>query len=126
LRAERLGQWDSFSAAQDGDYAIRLRAWDLSGNLSETQSVVTVDNQPPEPVTALVADVAGRTVSLAWQASVSGDVRGYLITRNGSVLGASGPVIGDVTRFLITATERQDEQVPDGTYEYAVYTYDQL
>lgn len=126
LRAERLGQWDSFNATQDGDYAIRLRAWDLSGNLSETQIVVTVDNQPPEPVTALVADVAGRTVSLAWQASVSGDVRGYLITRNGSVLGASGPVIGDVTRFLITATESQDEQVPDGTYEYAVYTYDQL
>ncbi|MBZ2188666.1 hypothetical protein K8B33_06140 [Alcanivorax sp. JB21] len=123
-RGERLGQWDTLSGLGDGEHLLMLEASNVGGNISRVQLAIHVDNSPPDAPSMLQANLEGEDVLLSWEPSASSDVRGYLLTRNGRIVGASGPVIGEVTPYLIAGNSAVDIGVPDGLHDYAVYAYD--
>jgi subtilase family serine protease len=123
-RGERLAQWSTLDEPGDGDYVIRLRAADQSGNITEDTTTVTVDNTPPEAPASLDATATGNDVAVDWQDSPSTDVQGYLLLRNDTIVNADGPVIGDTTPYLIDGNAYADNDVVDGDHVYLLYAMD--
>src|SRR5699024_3684028 len=113
-RAERLGQWNTLDGAGDGDYRIRLRGVDHAGNVAIATVAVQVDNTAPEPPVGLSAHGEESDVTLTWGASPSADVAGYLLTRNDRIVNAEGPVVGDITPYLLNHSLYLDANVVDG------------
>lgn len=118
-----LVRWDAYSLP-DGPYTLRLEAEDLSGNVNVKTVTVTVDNTPPAAPVLLTATPDGSTIALAWQANVEPDLAGYLVFRDGRLANESGTVLGDLTPYVITALEFQDNGVPDGTHNYYLVAMD--
>ncbi|MEM7355408.1 MAG: discoidin domain-containing protein, partial [Acidobacteriota bacterium] len=52
------------------------------------------------------------------------DLAGYLLYRDGRLVNASGPVIDDLTPFLLDVTQFSDPDLADGTYAYVVQAVD--
>jgi flagellar hook assembly protein FlgD/subtilase family serine protease len=127
----------------DGDYELRLVAWDSSGAEDVATRSVTVDNTPPATPTIVVADVVALDtdgefddVHLEWIPGADPDTPdGYYLWRNGEV--ANAPADTDVAqpRFLIRAdafddgdpwAHPDDDEAPaiDGTLVYFVVAVD--
>jgi hypothetical protein len=98
----------------DGSYTLRLRVDDAGGNRTDVLRLVRVDTSPPAPPTGLTGNVRDDDAELSWSPSVSTDVTGYLVLRNGARLTTS-PRPG---------TSFDDPALDDGTYEYVVIAVD--
>lgn len=123
-QGERLAQWNTLDHA-DGDYTLTVRAEDVHGNLNSETVSVSVDNTPPGAPEGLTYNVNGSDVSVQWEPSVSEDVKGYLVYRNGRLYNADGPVIGSIEGYVIEAT-MLGETLNDGDYDYTVYAMDRV
>ncbi|HTO11780.1 MAG TPA: fibronectin type III domain-containing protein [Candidatus Binatia bacterium] len=104
-------------------YAIRaLRqegATRVEGEPTTTAAVTPVDVTPPPPPTDLVAIPSERTVRLSWTPSAAGDVAVHVVYR---ALG-SGP-LQRVGAVRVPGATFIDQEVPPGTYRYAVTAQD--
>lgn len=121
---ERIGQWNTLDSQGDGEHMLRLRAYDHNGNMSETTSVISVDNSAPEAPLSIDASVDDADVTLTWTGSPSSDVQGYLLMRNDRIVNAPDIVIGDVSPWLIGGNTYLDAGVVDGTHVYTLYAVD--
>ncbi|HEY6324561.1 MAG TPA: CARDB domain-containing protein, partial [Thermoanaerobaculia bacterium] len=125
IQAALLVQWSTLSLTDGSSFVLRLEAEDLAGNVAAAEVTVTVDNTPPAAPTGLTATPDGTTIHLAWNANSESDLAGYLLYRNGKVANAAGPVVGDLTPYLLTSPAYDDLALPDGTFVYVVYAVDQ-
>ena len=117
----------------DGPHELRLVAEDTFGNRAERLISVIVDNSPPDPgpvnlqaeLLALDGDAVFNDIRLNWvQAPTPPDLAGFYLYRNGLLANAGGPIIGDPTPYLLSATDYDDKDVSDGTYTYTVAAAD--
>jgi len=110
--------WDTISDVP-GTHSIKARAYDSSGNMTETASitVTTPDQLPPSaPSNLAPTRVLQNEVDLAWSPSTDNtNVGGYRISRNGYQIAQIGP-----------STTYQDltvrPPVTCGTYASYMYT----
>ncbi len=124
IQADRLGEWSTLGLAEEARFRLRLESEDLTGNVGHDAVEVTVDNLPPAAPQNLVATAAGADVHVTWDASPEPDLLGYLLYRDGHLANASGPVVGSVLPFVLTATSFDDAGLPDGTFTYVVHAVD--
>ena len=120
-----LTQWNTAGLGGDTPYAIKLEGEDISGNVETHQITVTIDNTAPAAPILLSATPVGSDVALTWQANTEPDLAGYLLYRNGQPVNASGMVVGDLKRLLLTGTTYQNVGVPDGTSTYHLVAMDE-
>jgi uncharacterized repeat protein (TIGR01451 family) len=126
VQAALLGQWSSFGAAEEARFRLRLEAEDLAGNVALDEVEVVVDNQAPAAPAELTATLSGvRDADLEWTAVDDPHLRGYLLFRDGRVANAGGPVVGDLTPFVLTSTSYLDAALADGTYSWIVHAVDE-
>ncbi len=105
-----------------GWQAMRLRAWDQAGFVSEARHDFLLDAMPPEPPSNLVAEEVGDGVSLSWAPSVleadgSGphlDLAGYRIYKNEIPM-----TVTDVA-FLAAITAPVEDKTEQGLPKYMV------
>lgn len=77
---------------QDGPNLLRAVGSDAAGNESlRSDEVVLIANQPPAPVTGLLASLDGRAADLLWDAGGDADLFGYVVERDGARLTGSSP-----------------------------------
>lgn len=124
LTYDKLARWDTFGLTEE-QYALKLEAEDLSGNITTSRVLVTVDNTPPAAPVLLTATPSSSDVALAWQSSGEEDLAGYLLYRNDQIANISGIVVGNLKPYLISATVYQDRSLPDGTYHYYLMAMDE-
>ena len=119
-----LASWDTLGLAV-GQYAIKLEAEDLLGNVSSAVVEVSIDNEPPSPPVLLSATPTNADVDLVWQTNSETDVAGYLLYRNHQLVnGPTGTVVDDMSLYLIDGTAIIDSGVPDGTFVYYLEAMD--
>ncbi len=128
-----LTVWDTSQPAWvEGPYELRLEAWDIFGNTAVDVINVEVDNTPPTvPVLtvafsqALDPDMTVDDIHVEWTLTPTPpDLAGFYLYRNGQLANAPGPVLGSPAPFLITETNYDDRDLPDGTYIYFVTAAD--
>ena len=124
VRAGPLGEWSTIGLAEEAGYRIRLEAEDTRGNVAAALVEVTIDNQRPAPPTGLQALLSGATANLSWNPNVEPDLAGYLLYRDGRLANATGPVIDDLTQFLLRAPSYADANLPDGTFRWVLHAVD--
>ena len=90
VNVARLGQWDTTTVTSETQVRITLSAEDVHGNAATSSVDVTVDNQPPSAPTGLHATASGANVLLSWNANTESDLLGYVLYRNGELVGWSG------------------------------------
>ncbi len=116
--------WDGTTVAY-GNYMIQAVATDAGGRTDPAPTPIAVTRknleQPPAP-TALVALVAGGTVTLTWTAGtpVPADLAGYLVDRT-----AADGTVAHVAATPLAGTTFADTGVADGTYAYTVTAVNQ-
>jgi hypothetical protein len=104
-------------------YAVRtIRAEDTTtvrGRPSARVSATPRDVTPPAPPARLVAIPSAGTVRLRWEASPDADVARYIVYRAdaGGSFTRVGSVVPPLTAFI-------DQDVPTGSYRYAVTAID--
>lgn len=129
--SDRLGSW-SASGSGDGTYRLTLEASDIWGGTAVDTVDITVDNTPPNaPVLTEAAagaqdpDGVVNDVHVAWTLDPSPpDLAGFYLYRNGRLANAPGIVVGDRTPYLISGTQYDDRDLPDGRYVYTVTAVD--
>lgn len=98
----------------NGAFTYDLEAVDVYGRIATVgpRTVIIGDPVPPEPASALSAQVSGNHVTLTWQASPSDDVAAYRLVRN--------------QRLLVDTSdlEWQDANLLNGHYSYQVFALD--
>ncbi|MDJ0657674.1 MAG: CARDB domain-containing protein, partial [Xanthomonadales bacterium] len=108
-----LLEWTSLPP--DGRYRLQLVVEDEVGLSATAETIVVVDQTPPEPPENLRAEQQpGFNVQLTWDAAVDDDLAGYLVYRNGVALNPSPQA---ETSYL-------DEDVPEGEQRYWVVAVD--
>src|SRR6185503_10306406 len=125
VNVARLGQWDTTTVTSETQVRITLSAEDVHGNAATSSVDVTVDNQPPSAPTGLHATASGANVLLSWNANTESDLLGYVLYRNGELVGWSGNPPTDLRGAAITTTTVTDTSVPDGAMVYVIYAIDQ-
>ncbi|MGL6161370.1 CARDB domain-containing protein [Microbulbifer sp.] len=110
-----LGEWAS--PPQDGPYTLKLSAVDKAGNRNRVLVPFELDTTPPDsPVLEEVnLDKEAQRGDLTWSAVTADDLAGYLVYRNGQA----------ITPQPLEATSFQDENLPEGEYQYYVVAVDQ-
>ncbi|NOZ79829.1 MAG: hypothetical protein GXP48_11755, partial [Acidobacteria bacterium] len=129
--AGRLGSWGTVGLA-DGQYELRLEARDVWGERATDTVHVTVDNTPPPAPTLTEASASAQDgdslvndVHVAWTLDPApSDLAGFYLYRNGRLANAPGIVVGDQTAYLLSGTEFDDRNLPDGRYVYTVTAAD--
>jgi|GEM_PF-1227674 len=109
-----LGEWGS--QPQDGPYTLKLSAVDKAGNRNRVLVPFELDTTPPDsPVfEAVNLNREARRGDLTWSAVSADDLAGYLVYRNGQA----------ITPQPLDATSFQDENLPEGEYQYHVVAVD--
>ncbi len=120
-----LQLWDTRSIANETPLRLRLRARDTSGNESQVEVPVVVDNQPPAAPTGLRAEGTGPDVLVNWNANVEPDLLGYLLYRDGQLVGFGGSLPADLRPLALAENRYTDAGAPDGALTYRVYAIDQ-
>ncbi|NAZ88340.1 hypothetical protein GTR00_19935, partial [Kineococcus sp. T90] len=94
-------------------YTYRVRAVDLSGNLSAPATVTAVhpDTTAPAAPRGLGAAPAAGGVQLRWSASTEADLAGYRVYRSSGLLEPFAPL----TTALLTSASHLDATAPAGT-----------
>jgi subtilase family serine protease len=119
-----LGQWDTTTVANETQVRITLAAEDIHGNVGTSTVDVTVDNQPPAAPTGLQAVLTGDNVQASWNANTESDLLGYLLYRNGQLVGWQGSPPSDLRGAAISTTSAADANAPNGAMTYIVYAID--
>lgn len=119
-----LAQWDAITSQDGAQFAIKLEAEDISGNISTTQALVIVDNTPPKSPVLLTATGTVADVELTWKANTEADLAGYLLYRNDQLATVTGIVAGNLKPYLVTGTVYADKALPDDTYSYYMEAMD--
>jgi fibronectin type 3 domain-containing protein len=91
----------------------------IEGEPTTTAAVTPVDITPPPPPTDLVAIPSERTVRLSWTPSTAPDVATHIVYR----AQGSGP-LERVGAVRVPGATFTDQDVPPGTYRYAVTAQD--
>jgi flagellar hook assembly protein FlgD/Tol biopolymer transport system component/fibronectin type 3 domain-containing protein len=120
-----LAQWDTISGQDGAQFSIKLEGEDTSGNISITQTTITIDNKPPNVPLLLTMAANGTDVTVTWKANTETDLAGYLLFRNDQLANAKGVVAGNLKPYLVTGTTYVDKTLPDGTYHYYLLAMDQ-
>ncbi|MGH1542894.1 MAG: CARDB domain-containing protein [Arenicella sp.] len=104
------------SLPDDGEYTLKLTAFDQAENQSETLTTLIVDTTPPEPVvlTSAEFDRDSGDVVVNWETSQETDLAGYYLFRNGT----------QINTDPITQTHYDDSDLPEGEYTYFVKVVD--
>jgi Tol biopolymer transport system component/subtilase family serine protease/flagellar hook assembly protein FlgD len=99
---------------KDGDYCIRLRTADKSGNRGETKTNIRFDTRPPAApmLSGSVKDVS--SIHLEWTPGTETDLAGYFIYRNNQRLNME----------LQTGVHFIDTPPGEGVYSYHVIAAD--
>ena len=126
---ETAAQWLASGLPEDALYTLRLEAEDVRGNVAVVESAVTIDNLPPATPTGLAASVSVADATLTWVKNTEADLLGYLLYRDGRLVNAAGPAVGDLRdyalQFAATAAARYiDKALPDGTFRYTIAAID--
>ncbi|MBL4672870.1 MAG: Ig-like domain repeat protein, partial [Arenicella sp.] len=128
LRGAELAQWDTTAIASEGEYVIRLEAEDTNGNSASIETVVLVDNiapAAPQNLTAEISPSDNNDVLVAWEfPSAEADLLGFLLFRNGELANTNEVVLGDLRQFALKQQQFNDQDRPDGKFEYIVYAID--
>lgn len=122
--ASVLGQWSTLGLPEGSVATLRLESEDLGGNVAVAEVDVTVDNVAPAAPVNLAALVDADTVHLTWAANGETDLAGYLLYRDGRLANAHGPVVGDLTPYVLASASYDDTTVPDGAHAYTVVAID--
>jgi len=120
-----LAQWDTITSQDGSQFSIKLEGEDLSGNISTTQAIITIDNTPPKTPVLLTAAGNNADVALTWKANPEADLAGYLLYRNDQLANVTGIVAGNLKPYIVTGTSYTDKSLPDGTYRYYLVAMDQ-
>lgn len=124
-RDQVLATWDTLELAEETPVRLQLRAWDRSGNLGQAEVDIVVDNEAPQAPTGLVAlDAGGQDVQVSWDPNVEADLLGYLLYRNGRLMGHAGALPEDLRPLSLPENQRLDVAAPDGELSYRVYAID--
>jgi hypothetical protein len=108
----------SYSGLGSGDHSFLVAAVDDAGNPDLTPSAYawTVDGTVPSPPGSLNATVASPSrVELSWTASPSSGVTGYLVYRNGSLVGQTAATTFADTTVNGTASWTYTARAIDGS-----------
>ncbi len=105
----------------DGEYRLRLIAWDRQGRHASTILDFSVDRTPPiTPVgasiqTLIVGQGSNRrgVVTLNWVANSESDLQGYIVSRNGILVST-----------LLEAPFYSDENLSNGSWTYQIQAID--
>lgn len=126
VKAGELFQWSTLGLVDGQDYFIRLEAEDIRENIASDEIQVTIDNLAPDaPINLSSAVSNGNDIGLIWEHPIpSDDLLGYLLYRNGRLVNASGPVIGELNQYAIEEKLYDDLSLADGDYEYQVIAID--
>ncbi|MFJ3162122.1 fibronectin type III domain-containing protein [Streptomyces kanasensis] len=122
--------WTDTTAAERTGYTYRVRAVDAAGNASAPSAgaVVTRGDHPPAPPTALTAAPAPATayvgVTLRWKGSVSDDVTGYRVYRDGELWSDGGARVVDASTTPRTYAYTDTAARYGATYAYTVVAVD--
>lgn len=109
-----LASWSALPP--DGEYILRLSAFDLPGNMAENAITLGVDTTPPAAPRVLTATIEnGRDARLDWNDSTEPDLVGYHVYRAGQRISTT-PV--PASTFL-------DVSLPEGEHVYRVTAVDQ-
>ncbi len=120
-----LVQWDTLGLAEGQPCTIKLEAEDLSGNISSSQSTVSIDNTPPSVPQLISATASSSDVTISWQANTDQDLAGYLLYRNDQLANGMGTVIGNLKPFYLQGAAYVDKSLPDGKFVYYLIAVDQ-
>jgi len=120
-----LAQWDTITSQDGSQFSIKLEGEDLSGNISTTQAIVTIDNTPPRAPVLLTVAGNNANATLTWKANTEADLAGYLLYRNDQLANVTGIVAGNLKPYIVTGTSYTDKSLPDGTYRYYLMAMDQ-
>jgi len=96
----------------DGTYPVTLIVTDSAGNRSEESVDIVQDSIAPEHVVSIKAELSESGVVITWPRSISDDIAGYLLYRNGTE-------IFDTEQLYYT-----DPVIDEGIYTYYVVAYD--
>lgn len=96
----------------DGTYPVTLIVTDSAGNRSEESVDIVQDSIAPEHVVSIKAELSESGVVITWPHSISDDIAGYLLYRNGAE-------IFDTEQLYYT-----DPVIDEGIYTYYVVAYD--
>ncbi|MRR16957.1 MAG: hypothetical protein EG826_10920, partial [Deltaproteobacteria bacterium] len=107
-----LGAWRTIPT--DGDYCIRLKATDKTGQTAEANVQIKVDTTPPLPTTLSGKIENKADGSLSWIKNTEADLAGYNLFRDGRKVNAES----------LTANTFVDALLKEGTYKYTVKSID--
>lgn len=121
-----LADWDTRLLAEGARYRIALRARDTFGNVATVERTVEINNLPPAAPTGVVATSEAGGVRVRWNPNTEADLLGYVVYRNGVILGGDpGDVPVDLRPLTRATTEALDAPQPDGDLSYVVFAVDQ-
>lgn len=118
-----LVDWNTLQLPE-AEYAIKLEAEDLSGNVTVKTISVMIDNTPPEAPLLVSAQTTTADVTVLWNNNSETDLAGYLLFRNGQLVNADGPVIGSWQPYLLRNTTFTDTGLVDGKHSYYLLAMD--
>src|SRR5690606_38038770 len=118
IEAGMLARWDTSSITEEQAVRIRLSARDRVGNEAEQLIEVLVDNQPPAAPQGLAAQAQDADVDVSWTPNSEADLLGYLLYRNGRLVGAPLALPEDLRPFALREARYLDPSPPDGQLNY--------
>ena len=122
--SDLLAEWSTVGLPEETAVTLRLEVEEETGHV-ETETVqVTIDNLPPAAPVGLAAVATGDDIQVTWTPNAEADLDGYLLYRDGVLVNADGPVIGNLSNYLLTDPLYDDIDRPDGTFVYEVYALD--
>jgi subtilase family serine protease/flagellar hook assembly protein FlgD len=100
---------------EDGRYRLSLTAKDIAGNESRVERSFAIDTEPPAAPQGVGAQIEARTsVRLSWLPNGEGDLAGYRVFRDGTLL-TPAPILDP---FFV------DSGRPEGRFRYEVVAVD--
>jgi subtilase family serine protease/flagellar hook assembly protein FlgD/fibronectin type 3 domain-containing protein len=137
VQSASLAAWNTLDTADETRMRVRLTADDRSGNVANASIEVIVDNLPPAAPTGVAAALAtspgapcaalgggARDLRVCWNANTESDLLGYLVYRDGVLLGAPLLPPPDLRPFALRDPAWLDADIADGVHVYVIHAID--